>query len=353
MRAAAARVCLAALLAFGGCADDGRTPLVVYSPHGEDILREFERMFEEANPDVDVRWFNMATQECLTRLRGERENASCDVWWGAPFSTFARAAAEGLLEPYEPSYAAALDAGSRDPEFRYSGQFTMPQVIVYNRERLTADEAPKSWDDLVSPQWEDRLVMRFPLPSGSLRGAFSWFVAWKASGDDDAAAIDAGFDWLAKLHRATRRYLANPTELFEAITKDEAKVATVWNLADAIFQSQRHGYPFAFAIPKEGVPIVIDGIALVAKTGSDPADDARAAAARAFYEFVNTLDSLAYLAKGHGRIPLRQDFPAERRPPWLRDLEFRPLPVDPALPAREEDAWMQRWDETIKPLPRD
>ena len=37
-----------------GCGD-GRTPLVIYSPHGRDLLTLVETTFEEANPGVDVR----------------------------------------------------------------------------------------------------------------------------------------------------------------------------------------------------------------------------------------------------------------------------------------------------------
>ena len=46
---------LCALLA-AACQGDGRTPLVIYSPHGRDLLTLLERRFEALHPDVDVRW---------------------------------------------------------------------------------------------------------------------------------------------------------------------------------------------------------------------------------------------------------------------------------------------------------
>ena len=73
---------LAGLLA--GCVDDdGRTPLVLYSPHGRDLLGLFEETFEAANPDVDVRWLDMGSQEVFDRIRsGEGEPAGrCLVRW--------------------------------------------------------------------------------------------------------------------------------------------------------------------------------------------------------------------------------------------------------------------------------
>jgi iron(III) transport system substrate-binding protein len=330
--------------AIASCSkQDGRVPVVVYSPHGEDILREFERMFETAHPEVDIRTFNQPAQNCFTRIRAERENPSCDVWWGAPDKSFARAAAEGLLEPYRPSYAANLPATAHDAEFHYTGQFEIPQIILFNKDKMAADAPPKSWDELATDAWRGRIVMRDPLASGSLRTAFSWLIAAK----DPADSYAAGFEWLRGMTRNTKKICANPQELFEAITKDQANVVAIWNLADAIFQRDRYGFPFAISIPREGVPIVIDGIALVKRNAADPA---RAEAARRFYEFVNTLDSAQYLAANHGRIPLRTDFTADRHPAWFAGIEYRPLEVDPAIAAANEDAWMKRWDEQLKGL---
>lgn len=328
-------------LALGCAEDDPRVPVVVYSPHGEDILAEFEKLFEAANPAVDVRTFNQPAQSCLTRIRAERGNPRCDVWWGAPDTTFDRAARDGLLEPFRPSYADALPAGSFDPEFRHTGQFALPQVILYNAKRMKPEDAPATWSALATDAWKDRIVLRTPLDSGGMRTSFSWLVTYLARD----GSFEPGFDWLRGLTRNTKRLCANPQELFEAITKDDANVVSIWNLADAIFQRERYGYPFAVRIPEEGVPLVIDGIALVRKSESDPV---RAAAARRFYEYVNSLESQRYLAEKHGRIPLRLDFTEEMRPAWARELTFRPLPIDRGIAAANEDDWMRRWDETIK-----
>jgi len=42
------------LLGVSGLLVDGRRSLVVYSPHGKEMLREFERQYEEKHPQVDV-----------------------------------------------------------------------------------------------------------------------------------------------------------------------------------------------------------------------------------------------------------------------------------------------------------
>src|SRR3989442_3590795 len=50
-------------LVVTGCSSDGRTPLVINSPHGRDLLTLLERRFEQLHPGVDVRWLDMGSQE--------------------------------------------------------------------------------------------------------------------------------------------------------------------------------------------------------------------------------------------------------------------------------------------------
>ena len=102
------RLALSAGLALAACSGDGRTPLVLYSPHGRDLLQLMERSFEERHPEVDVRWLDMGSQEVYDRLRSEAANPQADVWFGGPQTIFARGAGEGLLAPFRPSWAAAV-----------------------------------------------------------------------------------------------------------------------------------------------------------------------------------------------------------------------------------------------------
>src|SRR6266571_4170063 len=82
-----------------------KTTLIVYSPHGKELLTEFEKRFEAANPNIDVRWLDMGSQDALDRVRSEKANPQADIWWGAPSTMFSQAEKEGLLDPFKPSWA--------------------------------------------------------------------------------------------------------------------------------------------------------------------------------------------------------------------------------------------------------
>ena len=76
-----ARIAAATLAAVVSSRASGES-LTIYSPHGKDILEEFEKGFEEKNPGVDVVWLELGAQACLDRIRAERANPQADLWWG-------------------------------------------------------------------------------------------------------------------------------------------------------------------------------------------------------------------------------------------------------------------------------
>ena len=142
--------------------------MIVYSPHGEDILAQFEELFEKEHPEIDVQYFDMGSQEVLDRIRSERENPQSDIWWGAPSTMFMNAAKEGLMQPYQPKWADAVDGAYKDPNHLWYGTFLTPEVIGYNNQRLKESEVPKDWDELLQPKWKDKIIIRQPLASGTM-----------------------------------------------------------------------------------------------------------------------------------------------------------------------------------------
>ena len=70
--------------------------------------------------------------------------------------------------------------------------------------------------------------------------------------------------------------------------------------------------------------------------------------AEAFYEFVNTEDSLAFAAHQFYRIPARMDIPAERLPEWMRNLKIPKLEMNRELAQAKSQEWMEHWDSYIR-----
>jgi iron(III) transport system substrate-binding protein len=320
-----------------GCSGRPRTPVVVYSPHGKEMLVEFEKSYEEKFPDQDVQWLDMGSQDVYDRIRTERSNPQADVWWGAPSIVFARAERESLLERYLPSWEGAVPSDARSRGGCWYGTFLTPEVIMYNSRILSDSTAPADWDDLLLPQWRDKIIIRSPLASGTMRIIFSALLQRENERTGDPGA---GFRWLARLDANTRTYAADPTQLYLKIAREEGLV-TLWDLPDVIIQVRKNGYPFGYRIPSSGTPVITDGIAIV-RGSKHPKE------ARQFYEFVTSRESMIRQATAFGRIPARYDIPADQLPEWIARLRLTPMSVNWNAIEEHEREWMHVWDEKVK-----
>lgn len=310
--------------------------VVVYSPHGSDILGDFKQRFEEEY-GITMEFLDMGSQEILDRVRSEKNNTQADVWWGAPQVNFDQAKDEGLLAEYKPSYADALDEMYHDDDWMWSGTSMTPEVIMYNNKEISEEEAPKDWDDLIDPKWQDELIIRYPLASGTMRTIYSAMIYRTYKDTEDP---QEGYAWLEKLDNNTKEYSANPELMYNQLAKGVGSL-TVWNMPDAVMLAEEKGYPFSYVLPESGTPVLTEGIAIV-KDAPHPK------AAEAFYEFVNTPEAAKLLAEKYYRIPTRED--VTDLPEWITEAEedIKPMDIDWALFQEKSDEWMDHWDNQIK-----
>jgi iron(III) transport system substrate-binding protein len=329
------------LALFTACGEQQQQQLIIYSPHGKELLEDFAGRFEQANPGVNVEWLDMGSQNVLDRLRSEKANPQADLWWGAPSPLFMQAAAEDLLEPYRPSWADQIEANYHDPQDRWYGTYLTPEVIMYNAEKLTAAEAPKDWDDLLAPQWQNRIAIREPMPSGTMRAIFFAMIYRFHAGRHSPAA---GFDWLRRLDANTKSYPGDQTLFYIALARGEADLS-LWNLPDVLLRREKDNYPFAYVVPESGTPMVPEGLALVRRR---QAEDNRLALAQRFYEFITTPESFVHAAQQYYRIPTRRDLDFSQIRAEFNPAQYQDLPMDWQLFADSSATWMQYWDQNIR-----
>jgi len=323
---------------LAACSSDHRAPLVIYSPHGRDLLTLLERRFERLHPDVDVRWLDMGSQEVYDRLRSERANPQADVWFGGPATIFARGVGDSLLEPFRPDWAGAIGAHGRGPGDRYFAAYETPAVIVYAEQGVRPDRAPRDWDDLLDPRWKGRILIRDPVASGTMRAVWGMIIerGLRQTGD-----TGAGFAWLRRLDAQTKEYVLNGPLLDQKIVRQEGLI-TVWDLPD-ILLSRRDGLPLGYVFPKSGTPVIEDAIGVV--------QGARhRAAAHAFVEYVGSVAAQLAAAREAYRLPARLDVPADSLPEWARAVrrDMRVADVDWDLLAERGAEWMRYWDERVR-----
>lgn len=310
--------------------------LLIYTPHGQDMLRDFTARYKARYPDADVQFFDMGSQDILLRVRVERNRPQADLWWGAAHTSFQTAADENLLAAFHPSWADKVPTTSHDEKDRWYGTYETPQVIVYNSEAVRAEDAPHDWDDIIDPKWRDKVLIRNPTPSDTMRVIFGAII-WRFY--KDTGSPDKGYDWLRKLDANVHEYTADGTLLMQKIARREGLVS-LWDMPDVRLFKEQKGFPVAYTVPTSGTPVVTDGIAII--RGAPNEEEARR-----FYEFVTTPESLVYAAQRYYRIPVRTDFDRAQLPAWMNE-PFTRLPLDWDLLRKAGGEWLRYWDTEIR-----
>jgi len=321
--------------------------VVLYSPHGRDLLALLEETYEAEHPEIDVRWLDMGSQEVFDRIRTEKANPQADVWFGGPDTIFARGAEQGLLQPYRPAWADAVPERSRQAEELYFGAYRSMPVLVHNTTEVAPEDAPRDWDDLLDERWTDKILIRDPLASGTMRTMFGMILARSVA---ETGSTDAGFEWLRRLDAQTKEYVLSPALMIEKLARGEGLV-TVWDLTDILLQQDR-GMPLGFTFPTSGTPVIDDSIGLVARAteSESAAGAARLEAAKAFIDWVGSPEAQRLAAERVYRLPARTDLAPEELPEWARDVLDRltPAELDWGLIGERGPEWMDEWDRTIR-----
>jgi iron(III) transport system substrate-binding protein len=328
----------ALVMLSSGCRPDERTPLYVYSPHGRDQLLLLERAFEAKRPDIDVRWLDMGSQEILDRLRFERVNPQADVWFGGPSTIFERGAAESLLTPYRPSWAGKVDQRGIGPGDLYFPVYRTPAVIVFNSRVVSRDQAPQDWDEVLDPKWRDRVLIRDPVASGTMRAIWGLILQRSIQQTGDTTA---GMQWLRRLDGQTRTYTLSPALLDAKLAREEGLI-TLWDLPDVLI-SRSKGMPFDYVFPRSGTVVIDDAIGLV--RGARHVE-----AAQAYIEFVGGEEGQLLAARKVYRLPALLDLPEDSLPDWVIGVEreMKVATMDWGLLTREGAAWMSYWDQHVR-----
>jgi iron(III) transport system substrate-binding protein len=324
---------------FVACSgSSGPTPLVIYSPHGRDQLTLTEKSFEAANPDIDLHWLDMGSQDAFDRVRSERANPQGDVWFGGPSTLFLRAAKDSLLDVFKPTWRDALAERGRDPEGYWHAVYETPAVIMYNTDAIKAADAPKDWDDVLLPKWKNKILIREPFGSGTMRVIWGMLIQRGMKSPGDTAP---GFQWLRRLDGQTKEYVINPALMDQKLVRQEG-LLSLWDLPD-VLQEQKKGSPLGYVFPASGTVVIEDGIALI--HGAKHAE-----AAKRFIEWVGSQGTSLLIARDMMRLPARLDLPKDSLPEWVRDVRTRMkvADMDWDLLAEKGADWMTYWDRNVR-----
>src|SRR5246127_5342504 len=125
------------------------------------VAEKVAKAFEAKYPGIAVRVERSGAERVFTRIAQEQSSRiyACDVVQSSDASHFVVWKREGLLAPYVPEEVAKHYAPEhRDPDGLFASYRVYLCVMARNADLVKAEDAPKSFRDLLEPKWAGKIV---------------------------------------------------------------------------------------------------------------------------------------------------------------------------------------------------
>ena len=233
--------------------DEGE--LVVYGSCEEPYLIAACQKFEELY-DIKVDYQRLSTGEVQTKITEEKGNPSADVWFGGTNDPYNEAAKEGLLMAYEPANAVhLLKPTYRDPDGYWFGIYQGILGFMVNQEELDrlGVEAPKTWDDLLKPEYQGLIWLSNPNTAGTAKLVINTMVQMKGH--------DEGLKFLVDLDKNIAQYTKSGSGPSKNVGTGECIIG-IGFLHDGVYQILQGYDNIGLIIPEDGTSYEIGSTAI-------------------------------------------------------------------------------------------
>lgn len=160
-----------AVMLLGLCsaltAAQGSRELVVYVTFHENEAKRLFSLFEQET-GIRVKYLALATGQAVARVEAEAKAPQADVFLGAGAENHEAMKMKGLLVQYYSPAAAKIPQAFKDKDGYWTGMYLGPVAIIVNKDRFSAECAPKNipmpqtWTDLLRPEFRGEIVMPNP-----------------------------------------------------------------------------------------------------------------------------------------------------------------------------------------------
>ncbi len=190
--------------------------LVVYSGRSEALVGPLlERYGEETGVSVAVRYGG--TAEMVATLLEEGANTPADLFLSQDAAALGALSREGSLRALPAELLGRVDSAYRAPNGEWVGLSGRARTVVYNPERITPEELPRTLEDLTDPRYAGRFGVA---PTNASFQAH--MAAYRATAGAEALeALLAGM-----VENAPRRYPKNST-IVDAVIRGEVEFGLV------------------------------------------------------------------------------------------------------------------------------
>src|SRR3954466_6120392 len=303
--------------------------LVFYSAMDLQLAEHFGKTFEQKHSGIAVRVersgaervFQRIDQEYRSNIRAvdvvnTADQAHCIIW-----------KRNGWLAAYLPEEVAKnFDKRYYDPDALHVTTRVLVSPFGYNTKLVKAEDAPKSFADLLDPKWAGKMVKAHPAYSGTIMNATFQI------------ARDLGWEYFEKLAKQRVMQVQSATDTPKKLALGERAIM-VDGAGYLVIRDKEAGKPVDVIYPAEGTPVATSP-SVVFKAAPNPN------AARLFFSWMHGREGQQIL------IDYARQYSAHKQAvekPGVKKLgEFKLMKEDPVGVERDAETIKQRYAQIFK-----
>jgi iron(III) transport system substrate-binding protein len=280
------------------------------------VAERFAKTFEARFPAISVRVERSGSERIYQRIDQERGSniSAVDVVSSADAAHFIAWKRNGWLAPYLPEEVARqFPAAHRDPEAMHTTTRVWLSSLGYNTNLVKAEEAPKSYAELLDPKWMGKIIKAHPAYAGSILTATFQI------------SRDLGWEYFEKLGKQKVMQVQSSTDPPKKLALGERAVMADGNDYNSI-QLKEQGAPVEVVYATEGTPLIIAPSG-VFKNAPNPN------AARLFYSWLHGIEAqqlLVDFACQHSVHAQAKEKPGRRKLSEIKLMKDDPAGVEKA-----------------------
>jgi iron(III) transport system substrate-binding protein len=298
--------------------------VIYYTSIDLPVAEKLAKAFEAAYPGIAVRVERTGAERVFQRIGQEYASNihAVDVVNSSDAAHFIVWKREGILAAYVPEDVAKFyPPEHRDADGQFASFRVWLSIIAYNTNLVKAEEAPKSFADLLDPKWKGKIVKAHPGYSGTIMTATYQLqrdLGW------------GFFEGLAKQNIMQVQSSADPPKKLDLGERAVMADGNEYN----IFQLREAGRPAEPVYASEGSPLIV-GPNGIFKTSPNPN------AAKLFQSFCFGREAQQLAIDVGG---LRSVHPQAQEKPGRKPFkEIKTMKDDPAAVEKEGDAIKARY----------
>ncbi len=265
-----------------------KVDIILYSSMKETQLKALNKGFTNKYPEINMNYYSAGTGEIIDKILNEDRigDIKADIMWIGDPTYYYILKERGILLPYESEEALTIPSALKDKDNYFCAARIVTLGLIYNTE-LVSNNIPNSWNDLLKPCFNNKVIMTNPSISGTTLYTVAALIQNK----------NFGWNYIYDLKKNGIKIVDDSITVIDKIAEGEFDIGI-----GAIYiakTKKEEGYPVDFVYPQEGI-IAIPSPITIFKSSKN------IEAAKKLYDYIISIEGQLILMK-ENVIPVRPE----------------------------------------------